>query len=294
MARRSPAGRQKRRRKRSPYERAVVKYTVAAKSLIRLAKSARTAVSEWSRMADTAADETGRKAAAKMLAGSVARRNAARDLLRICCLDGEGHFGMVPGVWGADIAAGAEGMASLANRDAAMWSADGAPSSAAVAASRAVLAELSASNAWVDFAARVDAAERAAVGTALEARPVEERAAAAARLAERSVPTLPREGREGGGGAGPATGAMGSGMVRGRAAVAAGKRAAAEVRRFAAGSDERLAEMRRGAASMWEAASALWSKVHEKAAREGDPTVVRMATVWAKKTEENAARLRAV
>ena len=273
----------------------MVKYTVAAKSLIRLAKSAGTAVSEWSRMADTAADETGRVAAAKMLAVSVARRNAARDLQGICCLDGEGRFGMVPGVWGADIAAGAEGMASLANRDAAMWSAGGAPSSAAVAAARAVPAELSASNAWMDFAARVDAAERAAVGTALEARPVAERAAAAARLAERSVPTPPRDGYDGGGGGpeGEAVGAMGSDVASRRDAVAAGELAAAKVRRFAAGTDERLAVMRSEAASIWAEASALWSGVREKAAREGVPTAVRMATVWEKKTEENAARLRA-
>ena len=169
----------RRRRERSPHDRAVAKYTVAAKSLNRLVKSAGTAATEWSRTVDLAIDEIGRDAAARMLASSVDRKDAAEDLLRICCPDGEGRLEMVPGIWRADIAVVAEGMASLANRAAALWSANGAMTNTATA--RVVLAELSASDAWMDFAARVEAAERAAAGTALEASPAAERSAAAAR-----------------------------------------------------------------------------------------------------------------
>lgn len=284
-----PSARRERRQNWQAYGRAAAKYTAAAKSLIRLAESARGAASAWYGMDEPAIGGAAREAAAKMSAGSADRRDAAENLLKMCRLDRAGRTEMLPGVWRSEVAAGAVGMAALANMAAARWSASGALSS--TPAAHVVLAEMSASDAWMDFAARVYAAERAAVGTALEARPAEERAAEAARNAERSVPTLPLEESEGGGGAAVgATGAMGSGASGGRAAEE-GERAAEEVRRIAAGADARTAATWREAASVWAEASELWARVREEAAREGDMSAVALAAVQAKTTRENAARL---
>ena len=289
-----PAARRRRRQDWSAHNKAVGKYEDAARSLARLVESAGSAASEWSRMVEATVDKTGREAAAKMAAGGAERSKAAEDLLRVCCLDGAGRFETVPGVWRSEIAAWAVGMASLANRAAAAWSVSSALSS--MPAAHVVLAEMSASDAWLDFAARVLAAERAAAGTALETGPVEVRAAAAARHAERSVPTLPQEEREGDGGDGGAAvgamGALGPGTSGGRGAEE-GERAAEEVRRIAAGTGARMAAMRREAASVWEEASALWSRAHEAAAGRGDASAVSMAAVQANAARENAARLRA-
>lgn len=240
-------------------------------------------------MDELAIGEAGREAAAKMSAGSADRRNAAENLLKMCRLDRAGRIEMLPGVWRSEVAAGAVGIASLANMAAARWSANGALSN--TSAAHVVLAEISASDAWMDFAARVYAAERAAAGTALRPRTAEERAEAAARNAEWSVPTLPLEESDGGGGeAAGAMGAMGSGAAGGRAAEE-GERAAEEVRRIAAGADARTAAMRREAASVWAEASELWSRVREKAAREDYAAAVDLATAQARATRENAARL---
>ena len=217
---------------------------------------------------------SGRGAAAELMAGSAERKADAEDLLRSCCLDGAGRIDVVPGVWRDDIAAGAEGMASLANRAAAVWAANGALSSASTA--RVVLAELSASEGWLEFAARVAAAERAAAGTVLGARPVEEQAAAAARLVERSVPalSLKADGHAGGGAA--AAGATGTGANGGRAVV-----------------PWRAAAVRREAANVWAAASAAWLEARDLAAGEGDAAVVNLALGHARMAGENASRLRA-
>lgn len=224
-----------------------------------------------------------------MSAGSADRREAAENLLKMCRLDRAGRVEMLPGVWRSEVAAGAVGMAALANMAAARWSASGALSN--TPAAHVVLAELSASDAWLDFAARVYAAERAAAGTALEAGTADERAEAAARNAELSVPTLPLEESEGGGGAGAgATGAMGPGASGGRAAEE-GKRAAEEVRRIAAGADARTAATWREAASVWAEASELWTRVLEEATKEDYASAAALATVQAKTTRENAARL---
>ena len=216
---------------------------------------------------------SGRGAAAELMAGSAERKADAEDLLRSCCLDGAGRIDVVPGVWRDDIAAGAEGMASLANRAAAAWAANGALSSASTA--RVVLAELSASEGWLEFAARVAAAERAAAGTVLGARPVEEQAAAAARLVERSVPALSLRDRHAGGGA-AAAGATGTGANGGRAVVPG-----------------RAAAVRREAANVWAAASAAWLEARDLAAGEGDAAVVNLALGHARMADENASRLRA-
>lgn len=241
-------------------------------------------------MDEPAIDKAGREAAAKMSAGSADRRDAAENLLRMCRLDRAGYTEMLPGVWRGEVAAGAVGIASLANMAAARWSASGALSN--TSAAHVVLAEISASDAWMDFAARVYAAERAAAGTALRPRTAEERAEAAARNAELSVPTLPLGESEGGGGgaAAGAMGAMGQGAAGGRAAEE-GERAAEEVRRIAAGADARTAAMRREAASVWAEASELWSRVREEAARVDYAAAVDLATVQARAARENAARL---
>lgn len=291
MAGRPSAGRRGRRqrRKRSAHDRAVARHSAAAKSLIRLVRMARTAASMWSHMDELAIDEAGREAAVKMSTGSADRREMAEGLLKACCLDVTGSYEMVPGVWRDDIAAGAEGMAALDNMAAARWCANGGMASASTAS--VVFAELSASGAWMDFAAKVAAAERAALGTALDARPVAERAAAAARHAERSVPTLPRE-ESVGGGAAAAVGAMGTGASSGQAAEA-GRRAAAAVRDLSVGAVERAAMARRDAAGVWAESSALWSRVRRDAAREGDAAAEALASVQARTAKEHATRLRA-
>ena len=273
-----PSTRRGRRREKSAIEQAQDAYEDAAKSLMSLVEASGAAAAAYSRLAGPAIGGDLRKAAAKMSTGCAWRKAAAEDLLRSCCLDGAGQIDVVPGVWRDDIAAGAEGMASLSNRAAAMCAANGALSSTSTAS--AVFAEVLASDGWMAFAARVAAAERAAAGTVLGARPAEGQAAAAARLVERSMPALrlEEEHAEGGGAAEvAAVGAMGAGENVGQAEEAGGRAAA----------------MRREAANMWAEASALWSKAYDLAKGKDDMVMSMLALSHARMADENASRLRA-
>ena len=267
-----PSARRGRRRKRSAHNLALNAYEEAAKSLMRVVEASEAAATAYSSLAGPAIDDSLRKAAAGIAAGSAERKAAAVDLLQSCCLDGAGRLDVVPGVWRDDIAAGAEGMAALASRAAAVLAASGAPSPTSTA--RAVLAELSASDGWTEFAARVATAERAAAGTVLGARPVEGQAAAAARLVERSMAGRQLEAEHARGGDGAADGA---------AAGAVGKDA----------NGGRAAAMRREAANVWAEASTAWSKARDLAAGEDDTAAVHLATVQARLADESEARLRA-
>lgn len=208
-----------------------------------------------------------RKAAAAASESSAERRGAAEKLLKGCCRDGDGRVDVVPGTWSGEIAAGAEGMASLAGRAAARWSARGAPLSAP--AESPVLAELAVSEAWLSFADYVAIAERAAEGTRLGARPVDELAAAAAQKAEHDA------------------------RAEGADAEAAGRLAAAAVRGHAAREAAESAAILRGAVDAWTEASAEWSRARDLAVGEGDQEVARMAAEQAGSAGEHAARLRA-
>ena len=262
-----------RRRKRSVHDLALTAYEEAAKSLMRVVEASEAAATAYSSLAGPAFDDGRRKMAAGMAADGAERKACAEDLLQSCCLDGAGRLDVVPGVWRDDIAAGAEGMAALAALAAALLAVNGAPSS--ISTARAVLAELSASDGWAEFAARVAAAERAADGTVLGARPVEGQAAVAARFVGRSMSMLLLEAKHAGGGggaaAGAAAGAGGTGANGGRAAA-----------------------MRREAANVWAEASTAWSKARDLAAGEDDSASVHLASVQARLADESEARLRAV
>ena len=241
-----------------------------------MVEASEAAATACSSLAGPAFDDGGRKMAAGMAADGAERKACAEDLLQSCCLDGAGRLDVVPGVWRDDIAAGAEGMAALAALAAALLAVSGAPSS--IPTARAVLAELSASDGWAEFAARVAAAERAADGTVLGARPVEGQAAAAARFVGRSMSMLSVEAEHAGGGGGAAApaGARGMGADGGWTAEAGGRAAA----------------MRREAANVWAEASTAWSKARDLAAGEDDSASVHLATVQARLADESEARLR--
>ena len=250
------SARRGRRRNRSAHDLAFDAYEEAAKSLMRLVELAGAAVAAYSSLKEPAIDDDGGwrgAAAAGMAADSAERKAAAEDMLQSCCLDGAGRLDVVPGVWRDDIAAGAEGMAALAGMAAAVLAVNGAPSS--ISTARAVLAELSTSDGWAEFAASVAAAERAAAGTVLGARPVEGQAAAAARFVGRSAAALLLEAEHAGGGG--------------------------------------AAAMRSEAANVWAEASAAWSKARDLAAGEDDSASVHLASVQARLADENEARLRA-
>ena len=249
------SARRGRRRNRSAHDLALDAYEEAAKSLMRLVELAGAAVAAYSSLREPAIDDGGWRGAtaAGMAADSAERKAAAEDMLQSCCLDGAGRLDVVPGVWRDDIAAGAEGMAALDGMAAAVLAVNDAPSS--ISTARAVLAELSTSDGWAEFAARVAAAERAASGTVLGARPVEGQAAASARFVGRSAAALLLEAEHvGGGGA---------------------------------------AAMRGEAANVWAEASAAWSKARDLAAGEDDSASVHLASVQARLADENEARLRA-
>ena len=260
--------------KRAANNTAAAAYAAAAGSLSRLVERSGVAVDAWSTLARTAAGADVRKAAGAASESSAERRGAAENLRNGCCLDGEGRVDVVPGTWTGEIAAGAEGMASLSSRAAGRWSARGALLTEAT--ELPVLAEMSVSEAWLEFADYVGMAESAARGTELDKRPVDELADAAARRAE-------HEARAKGVGNGGAA----------EEAEAAGKRAAEEVREHAAREAAESREILRETVDVWTEASAEWSRARDLAVGEGDEAVARMADGHARSAAEHAARLRA-
>lgn len=270
---------------------AVYAYAAAAKSLSSLVERSEVAVDAWSTLAKSTFDTGLRKAAATASKSSAERKGAAETLLEGCRLDGDGLYEVVPGMWTGEIAAGAEGMAAIASRSAALWSARGALLSAST--EPPVLAELSVSKAWQRFAKKVAAAERAAEGTELAARPVDELAAEAARRAERLARA---RGPFSVGEVGAATGVDGHGGGTGGladvVAATAGMRAAADARDRAAREAAESKALLRDAVDAWMEASAEWARARDRAAGEGDKEVARMADEQAAYADKNAARLR--
>ena len=271
--------------KGAEHSKAADAYAAAARSLSRLVERSAVAVDAWSTLARTA-DAGVRKAAAAASESSAERKGAAENLLNRCCLDDAGRVDIVPGTWTGEIAAGAEGMASLSSRAAGRWSARGALLTAPT--ELPVLAEMSVSEAWLRFAADVGAAELAAAGTALGPRPVDELAAAAARRSERlaraRVPlSFGADGAGGGYG----------GELADVVAATAGRRAAADVRDHAAREAAESKAILRGAVDMWTEASAEWSRARDLAVGEGNKEVASMAAEQARSAGEHAARLRA-
>ena len=174
-----------RRRGSAVHDRAEEAYAEAAKSLARTVESLADAALAWSLAAETAADDDAREALGAASARCADRRADAEELFRASCLDGAGRPCAIPGAWRDEIAAAAEAAASQCNRDAAQLHARGvAPGNSPA---RAVFAEVSAGECWLEFASNVAAAERAAVGTPLEARRADEGAAERAAAARRAA-----------------------------------------------------------------------------------------------------------
>lgn len=280
-----------RRKSMADYNAAMYAYAAAVKSLSRLVERSEVAVDAWSTLTKSTFD-TGLRKAANAASESIAeRKGACETLLEGCRLDGDGLYEVFPGMWTGEIAAGAEGMAALASRAAARWSARGALLSAST--EPPVLAEMSASKAWRGFAKKVAAAERAAEGTELEARPVDELAAVAARGAERLARARgPFSVEEVDAAAGVDGHGGGTGGLADVVAATAGRRAAADARDRAAREAAESKALLRDAVDVWMEASAEWARARDRAAGEGDKEVASMADEQAAYAGKNAARLR--
>ena len=253
-----------RERKRKAHEQALDAYASCARSLMRILDMHKEAVDAWSSQVETANDKSACESATKALMGITCRKAMAETLLAKCCFDGGRRLDMGPGTWRDEIAAWAEGMASLASLSAARGAAEGALSSTAT--NVPVLVEIAISDASVELAANVTAAERAATGTVLDARPVDELATVLARLAKQLAQLMWAE--------------------------AAGEWAAENVTALAAGAAVRASALRMGAAGVWAKASAEWSDVRDRAAADGDDGVANLTAELAKSAKGNETRLR--
>ena len=276
-----PSGRSDReRRARDAYE-------ATARLLVRIHDMYKEAVDEWSRQVETAKNKSAYEVAAAALTSCTMRKAMVADFPAPHCLDGEGRLDMAPGTWRDETAAWAEGMASLESLTAARGSAAGALSSTKT--NVPVFVEIGISDAWIEFAASVLATKRTAAGTALDAKPVDDLAALAARLADQSARAMwAEEGHDG------RSDDLSDRALASRRAAEAGEQAAENVRMLAEGAADRAAVMRMAAAAVWANAAATWSKAHDRAVAEGDATITGLLEAQAKSAEGHAARLRDV